>query len=95
MRAWVSVSRSMKAALAPLAAGFGDILGIGGENRGRMGADRALHGLQRLIFLLGRASASTRAAARARAARSVIRAGRSALPSIAFSGAVMAVPAFR
>ena len=41
------------------------------------------------FFCSGGASASTRAAARAWAARSVIRAGRSAVPSIALSGAVI------
>ena len=45
------------------------------------------------FFCSGEASASTRAAARARAASSVIKAGKSALPSIAFSGAVIAVSA--
>ena len=33
---------------------LGDILGIGGENRGRIGADGALHRIERAIFLLGR-----------------------------------------
>jgi len=47
------------------------------------------------FFCAGDASASTRAAARARVARSVIRSGKSAFPSMAFSGAVMEVPAFR
>ena len=40
----------------------------------------------------GEASASTRAAARVREASSIIKAGKSALPSIAFSGALMGVP---
>ena len=35
------------------AADFRDILGIGGEDRGRIGADGALHRLQRLVLLLG------------------------------------------
>ena len=35
-------------------AGFGDVLGIGGENRGCIGADGALHRIKRAVFLLRR-----------------------------------------
>ena len=72
---------------------FRDILGIGREDRGRIGADGALDRFQRVIFLFGRGKRQhPRGGARA-AASSVIRAGKSALPSIAFSGALMSVPA--
>ena len=93
MRAGVSVSRSMKAAVAPPCADFRDVLGIGGEDGGRIGADGALDRLQRAVLLLRRGKRQhPRGGARAARPISAISAGRSALPSIAFSGALMAVP---
>ncbi len=53
-RACVSVRRSMKAPVIAGAAGLGHVLGIGRENRGRIGADGALHRLQRAVLLLRR-----------------------------------------
>ena len=66
---------------------FRDVLGIGGEDllpRWR-GSRRSIASSAR-FFCSGGASASTRAAARARRPRSVIKAGKSAVPSMAFSG---------
>ena len=47
------------------------------------------------FFCSGEASPSTRAAARAPAASSVINVGKSALPSMAFNAVVMEIPALR
>ena len=53
MRAGVSVSRSMKAPVAPRGASFRDVLGIGREDRASIGADGAFHRFQRPVLLLG------------------------------------------
>ena len=63
-----SVRRSRKAAVAPLARGIGDVLGVGGEDGGGLGADRRAPWPRAPVLLPpAGASASTRAAARARA----------------------------
>ena len=62
-----SVSRSRKAPVAPGGLAVGDVLGVGGEDFGLVGADRLRHGGERAVLLLrADASASTRAAAFAR-----------------------------
>ena len=54
MRASSSVSRSMKAALRPLAPAFGEIAGVGGEDVADALAQGARRGGQRAVLLLGR-----------------------------------------
>src|SRR6478735_12377818 len=91
IRAGVSVSRSMKAEVAPPARTSATSSALAARIAGAwLRIARAIASSAR-FFCSGEASASTRAAARARAASSVIKAGKSALPSIAFSGTVIAV----
>jgi len=89
MREGVSVRRSMKADVAPPARTSATSSALAARMAGAwLRIARAMASSAR-FFCSGGASASTRAAARARLARSVIKAGKSALPSIALSGAVI------
>ena len=92
IRAGVSVRRSMKAAVAPPLRTSATSSALAARIAAALARMARSIASSARFFCSGEASASTRAAARARDASSVIRAGRSALPSIAFSGALMAVP---
>ena len=91
-RACVSASRSMKAAVAPVPRTSATSSALAARIRGALARIARSIASSASFFWSAEASASTRAAARARAASSVIRTGKSALASMAFSGAVMAVP---
>ena len=54
----LSVSRSSKAPVTPLRLGLGEVLGIGGQDRGLMRADRGRHADSALFFCSAEAKAS-------------------------------------
>ncbi len=90
IRAGVSVRRSMKAEVAPPARTSATSSALAARMAGAWLRMARAMASSALFFCSGEASASSRAAARAWVASSVINAGKSALPSIAFRGAVIA-----
>ena len=54
MRAWGQRQPIDEGGARATGADLGDILGIGGKDRGRVGPDRALHRVERAVFLFGR-----------------------------------------